>query len=449
MAMNGRVSHMLESTEEQSMTPEKACSAGIKFGTKFKTVAVFRDADPSSQMIADALISGLLSAGADVTYGGLLSVPAAHAAYSSSFGCLLSVGNPDTENSICGIKAYASDGTPFDSDRLYEILRQEEKDPVDYREVGQLRYDEDANKKYIKQVLTTGVNSQSYVILDCGCGSTSLCAPQLMVDIGAEVVAFNAHPLRGQRPRAPGLNKTNLMNISNFVNASIGSIGISFNGDGTRLAVMDENGKYVPGDRLLALMLMYLEPEIAVVPFDSPCVVEDAFMHPLGIHGSSSPNHAERQIIRTRNDLNSVIEAMKENNADFGALNDGTFIFPSLGYCPDAMYAAAIISELAGKRSIRNVLEEIPIYSNRTVRISFDGNMTHFSNKLKEKIKEYDIITVSTSGNAWKIVLKNGTYVIKQNEMDPKKLVVFAESSDVVYLITMLEQARDIINYCI
>ena len=47
------------------------------------------------------------------------------------------------------------------------------------------------------------------------------------------------------------------------------------------------------------------------------------------------------------------------------------------------------------------------------------------------------------------MVLKNGTYVIKQNEMDPKKLVVFAESSDVVYLITMLEQARDIINYCI
>ena len=113
------------------------------------------------------------------------------------------------------------------------------------------------------------------------------------------------------------------------------------------------------------------------------------------------------------------------------------------------MYAAAVISELAGKRSIRNVLEEIPIYSNRTIRINFDGNMTHFANKLKEKIKEYDIITVSTSGNAWKMVLKNGTYVIKQNEIDPKKLVIFAESSDVVYLITMLEQARDIINYCI
>ena len=447
--MVGRVTHMLESTDEQSMTPEMACSAGIKFGTKFKTVAVIRDADPSSQMIADALISGLLSAGANVTYGGLISVPAAHAAYSSSFECLLSVGNPDTENAVSGIRAYGSDGTPFDSDRLYDILKQADNDPVDYRGVGQLKYDTTANSKYISHVKTTGISSQSYVILDCGCGSTSLCAPQLMVDIGAEVVAFNAHPLKGQRPRAPGLNKTNLMNISNFVNASIGSIGISFNGDGTRLAVMDENGKYVPGDRLLALMLMYLEPETAVVPFDSPCVVEDAFMHPLEIRGKSHNNIAERKLIRTKNDINSVIEAMKENDADFGALNDGTFIFPSLGYCPDAVYAAAVISELAGKRSIRNVLEEIPIYSNRTIRINFDGNMTHFANKLREKIKEYDIITVSTSGNAWKMVLKNGTYVIKQNEMDPKKLIIFAESSDVVYLITMLEQARDIINYCI
>ena len=449
MDMDGRVIHMLESTEEQSMTPETACSAGIRFGTKFKTVAVIRDADPSSQMIADALISGLLSAGADVTYGGLLSVPAAHAAYSSSFGCLLSVGNPDTENSICGIKAYASDGTPFDSDRLYEILKEESTELVDYRGVGQLTYDSSANEKYISQVKTTGVSCQSYVILDCGCGSTSMCAPQMMIDIGAEVVAFNAHPLRGQRPRAPGLNKTNLMNISNFVNASIGSIGISFNGDGTRLAVMDENGKYVPGDRLLALMLMYLEPEVAVVPFDSPCVVEDAFMHPLNIRGRNRTEQSERKLIRTKNDINSIVAAMKENNADFGALNDGSFIFPSLGYCPDAMFAAAVISELAGKRSIRNVLEEIPIYSNRTIRINFDGNMTHFANKLKEKIKEYDIITVSTSGNAWKMVLKNGTYILKQNEIDPKKLVIFAESSDVVYLITMLEQAKDIINYCI
>ncbi len=441
--------YTLESSDSQEMSPEIVLSAGIKFGQKYKSVAVFRDADPSSKMISDALVSGLLSAGADVTDGGVLCVPVAHAAFSSSYDCLMSVGNPDRDGVISGIKVYNGDGSPFDTDQMYEVLKESEGELPDYRSVGEVSRVMDANEKYIDILKGTGVTSQSYVILDCGCGSTSQVAPQAMVDIGAEVVAFNAHPLEGQMPRAPGLNKTNLMNISNFVNASIGSIGIAFNGDGTRLALMDENGKYVPGDRLTALLLMYFEPDVAVVPFDSPCVVEDAFKSPLGLRAVSREEGTERRIIRTKNDIDSVIEAMKENNADFGALNDGTFIFPRIGYCPDAVYAAAVICELAGKRSIRNVLDAIPIYSNRTVRIDFDGNMKLFGNKLNQRIKEYDILEVSTSGDAWKMFLKKGSYIIKQNEVDPKKLIIFAESSDLVYLITMLEQAKDIVNFCI
>ncbi len=439
----------LESSDSQEMSPEIALSAGVKFGQKFKTVAVIRDADPSSKMIADALISGLLSAGADVTDGGLLCVPAAHAAFSSSYDCIMSVGNPDGEGMISGIRVYHSDGSPFDHDQVDEVLREAEEELPYYRAVGEIDRVTDAEERYIDLLKSTGVMSQSYVILDCGCGSTSKVAPQAIADIGAEVVAFNAHPLEGQRPRSPGLNKTNLMNISNFVNASIGSIGIAFNGDGTRLALMDENGKYVPGDRLLALLLMYFEPDVAVVPFDSPCVVEDAFKSPLGLRNASREEGTERKLIRTKNDINSIIDTMKENDADFGALNDGTFIFPRLGYCPDAVYAAAVISELAGKRSIRNVLDTIPIYSNRTVRIEFDGNMKLFSNKLRERIKQYDILEVSSSGDAWKMILKKGSYIIKQNEVDPRKLVIFAESSDIVYLITMLEQAKDIVKFCI
>ena len=47
------------------------------------------------------------------------------------------------------------------------------------------------------------------------------------------------------------------------------------------------------------------------------------------------------------------------------------------------------------------------------------------------------------------MILKHGTYTIKRSDADPKKLVIFAESSDLVYLITMLEQAKDMISFCI
>ncbi|MCQ2079713.1 MAG: phosphomannomutase [archaeon] len=445
--MDGQSRQTNGTTKSNNMTPEKAMEMGVKFGIAYDSIAVIRDSDPSSMMISQSLISGLLSAGARVIDAGIVPVPVAHVALSSQCRLLMSVGNPDTDGRFCGINVFDHDGTPLTEDQILETLRRKEYELPDYRNIGQLVQYNESSERYIQKVKSLNVSSQGYVILDCGCGSTSICGPQLLESIGADTVAFNTHKCNGRLPRAPGLQKTNLMNISNFVNASIGSIGVAFNGDGTRLALMDESGKYVPGDRLLALLLMYLQPNVAVIPFDSPCVVEDAFMHPLGMRDAEDAG--ERRLIRTQNNLGSIIDAMKENNADFGALNDGTFIFPQIGYCPDALFACTIISELAGKRSIRNVLEEIPLYSNRTLRIEFDGNLKLFNNKLSEKIKDYDVSEVCFSGESWKMILKKGTYIIKQSPTDPSKLTVFAESYDVIYLITMLEQARDIIRACI
>lgn len=445
--MENRISRTTAPDHDRTMTPETAVRAGIGFGTRYGTVAVVRDSSPCGEMLSKALISGLLSAGSEVIDLGRTAVPVAHTALGTKCGLLLSVGDPDGEGKGCGIKAYAFDGAPIEDDEIEDVLGGGSPELPDYHKVRGVKTLDDADGRYIERVKTSGITSQGYIILDCGCGSTSSCAPRLLESIGADVVAFNVHTTYGPLPRSPGLAKTNLMNISNFVNASIGSVGIALNGDGTRLALMDESGKYVPGDRLLALMLMYLEPDVAVVPFDSPGIVEDAFRSPLGLRPHDKGG--ERKLVRAEGRLDAIIAAIKENNADFGALNDGTFVFPQLGYCPDALFASAVISELAGKRSIRNVLESIPVYSNRMIRIDFDGNTTLFSNRFEERIKNYDVTEVSSLDSSWKVLLKHGTYIIRQSRTDPKKLIVFAESYDVVYLITMLEQAKDIVNYCI
>ncbi len=439
----------LVSTAERDLDPEDALSAGTRFGLKYHSVAVARDSDPSSEMITKALISGLLSAGADVIDTGKKPVPVVHTALGSKCDLILSVGNPDRDGHISGITAYAADGAPLSEEEIFNILKSEEAQLPDFKHLGHMIEVTDLDKKYIEMVMSTGLSSQGYVILDCGCGSTSLSAPRLLENLGAEVIAFNTHEIDEKLPRAPGLDRSNLVHITSFVNASIGSIGFAFNSDGTRLALIDEGGKDVPGDRLLALMLRYYEPQVAVVPFDSPYVIEEAFYDPLGMRSRSDEDTSERKLVRANGDLDSIIKAMKDNDAEFGALADGTFIFSPLGYCPDALFAAAVLSELAGKRSIHNLLEAIPVYSNRTLRVDFDGNMTLFSNKLREKIDNYNVADFEFSGVAWKIILKHGTYTIKQSENNPEKLIVFAESSDVVYLITMLEQAKDLVNSCI
>lgn len=439
----------LVSTAEKNLNPEDALFAGVRFGLQYHSVTVIRDSDPSSEMVAKALISGLLSAGAEVIDAGKIPVPEAHVTLGPKCDLLLSVGNPDRDGCTSGITAYSTDGSPLTREELFNVLKESEPQLPDYKHLGRLIRTTDLDEAYIEYVKSFNLSSQGYVILDCGCGCTSSCAPRLLECLGADVVAFNTHDAKGKLPRAPGLNKTNLMHIANFVNANIGSIGMAFNSDGTRIALIDESGKYVPGDRLLALMLMYYEPQVAVVPFDSPYVIEEAFKNPLGMKDRSENPAVNRRLIRANGDIESIVRAMKDNDAEFGALADGTFIFSRMGYCPDALFAAAILSELAGKRSLRNILESIPVYSNRTLRIEYDGNMTLFSNRLRERLKNYDIPDVEFSGIAWKVILKHGSYTIKPSENDPEKLVVFAESSDVVYLITMLEQAKDIVNFCI
>lgn len=137
-----------------------------------------------------------------------------------------------------------------------------------------------------------------YVVVDCACGSASNIAPEALSRLGADVTAIDSDQNRRRKPRNPGAIKSELIYLSNFVNASTGSIGISYNGDGTRIAVIDENGKYISQDGVLAMLLMYLEPRTAVVPFDSPAIIEDAFNNPLRLREGGHGDDPDRRILR-------------------------------------------------------------------------------------------------------------------------------------------------------
>lgn len=83
-----------------------------------------------------------------------------------------------------------------------------------------------------------------YIVVDCACGCTSYVAPEALSRLGADITAIDSDH-RARKPRNPGAIKSELIYLSNFLNASTGSIGIAYNGDGTRLALLDESGKYI------------------------------------------------------------------------------------------------------------------------------------------------------------------------------------------------------------
>ena len=429
------------------MTPEKAQTVGLRLGSVFKTIAVGMDTSPSSPMIRNSLESGITAAGAHVIDAGITATPVICCAYGGMCDCIVCIGSPDSYGTVSGITAYYPDGSRISAESMREIMDGADSNLPSYDGIGQISVDDSANKTYIHGLTEEGLKSGGFAILDCGCGSTSLCAPRALSETGADIISLNAHIGEKRPPRSPGIGKADLANISDFVNASTGSIGLAYNGDGTKMALMDESGKFVTGERLLALMLRYIRPRVAVIPFGSPEVVEDAFWAPALDYDREPGEEENRRVIRVDNSLEAVTTAVKDNNADFAGMTDGTFIFPKRSLCPDAVYASAIISCLAGQRSIRNILEELPSYYNMSAKVKFSGNLEMFGRRFIEKITDYDIREISI-GDGWKVVMKNGIYFINQDSDDPKSLRINAESQDKVYLVSMLDQATDIIKSC-
>ncbi|AGI48425.1 Phosphomannomutase [Thermoplasmatales archaeon BRNA1] len=433
------------STAEVRMTPEDALEVGIRLGSVFSSVAVSCDTDSSSPVILSAFTAGLNAAGADVIDIGVSPAPAACFAYAHSVEVIANIGSPNGYT-LPSITLRHPDGSQFEEEEVRMILEGEGNSLPGNSDVGNVVVRNDANEIYIRAIRNSGIQADGFIILDCGCGSTSLVAPRALSEAGADISSMNSH-IGKKAPRNPGINKTDLLPLGGFVNESVGSIGIAYNGDGTRLAVMDESGKFITGEKVLALMLMYLEPRVAVIPFDSPAIVEDAFWHPLGLRENGMGKEKDRRIIRTRNDINSVIKAIKDNDADIGALTDGTFIFPQIGLCPDAIYASAVISELAGVRSLRNVIGDLPNYTSRDAKVKFDGNLKLFGKRLLQKMVEYDIEEIYVGEGAWKIIMKHGEYVISPEGTD--FLEIDAEANDPMYLASMMDQALAIVHWCL
>ncbi|MDR1690651.1 MAG: hypothetical protein LBR42_02250 [Candidatus Methanoplasma sp.] len=449
--MTGIPALTLRSITEDDMTAEKALKIGQAVGRSYKNVCVGSDANPSSGMIRNSLISGLLSSGADVKDAGIMPAPAV-ALTSKGSGCILMVGEPDKQGLISGVRIMNPDGSVFTKEQIRQIIKAGEADimPPDYKGVGTVRACPSTADEYNSAISSKyGKSTDAIVMLDCGCGCTSACAPQILASIGADLTAINAQEDPGYSPRPPGVDVSDLSKLSEMIDPHLGGIGIALNGDGTKLALMDEGGKYVDPESVLALLLIYLKPSTLVVPFEASAVVDDAFRDLIGEGMKTGAKaHSERRIFRAGNDLESITASMIENNAEMGAMTDGTFIFSDVTMCPDAINAAAILTKISGENSISNLLASFPKYIVLKDSVHGPGNIDLFNKKLTEKLKELDAEEVWEIDGG-RVGMSEGWFAISRNPEDTDYIDITAESRDKAYAVSMMELAKGIVHGCL
>ncbi len=228
-------------------------------------ILVGMDTRISGHMLEAALVAGICSVGAEAVCLGVIPTPAVayltrH--YKADAGVVISAShNPFEFN---GIKFFSSKGYKLpDSteDHIEElILAGADKIPLPLGEgVGIKSNGEYALKDYMDFLKgTTDCSLRGLkVAIDCANGAAYEAAPHLLAELGAEV--FTIH----NNPNGININKncgsTHMAELQHFVTECGADLGFAFDGDADRVLAVDENGKIVDGDQIMAIIGLALK----------------------------------------------------------------------------------------------------------------------------------------------------------------------------------------------
>lgn len=229
------------------------------------TIIVGCDTRISGGMLANALMAGICSVGANAVYIGVLPTPAVAyltRKYKVDAGVVISASHNPVE--FNGIKFFNGEGYKLSDsleDEIEAIIREGCKDlPVPVGPmVGHVSYRLDAREDYIefaKSVVDLKLNGLK-IVVDCAEGASHYTAIETLTELGANVVAIHTDP-DGTNINA-NCGSTHMEELMARVVYEKAALGLAFDGDADRLLAVDENGHLVDGDQLMAICGYYMK----------------------------------------------------------------------------------------------------------------------------------------------------------------------------------------------
>lgn len=335
-----------------------ACAAAYYFSNKNQTiyksylgkehkftVVIGKDTRLSGYMVENALVSGLVAMGADVILLGPLPTPSVSMLTKSlraHLGIMISAShNPFDDN---GIKFFNHEGhkiSDMDERSIEELMNQDLPliAPHDFGKAKRLddavgRYIEFAKSTFPRGMVLDGIK----VVIDCANGSSYKVAPQILWELGAEIIAI------GNEPNGTNINKdfgaTSPQNLQKVVLEHQANIGIALDGDGDRLIIVDELGKIIDGDQIMALIAKsWLEQGVlrggGVVATHMSNLGFERYLQSKGL-----------QLYRTSIGDRYVLEGMRQNGCNLGGEQSGHIIFTDYSSTGDGLVAALQVLSL-------------------------------------------------------------------------------------------------------
>lgn len=414
-----------------ALTPQLACKVGLAVATHSKAgkALLARDTRVSGRMLEDALVSGLVAAGCDVQLLGVLPTPALAyltKALGADVGFMLTAShNPPQYN---GIKVFSGDSLSYTEEsqnKVESIIANGRFRLAEWRGIGKAAA-VDAGHMYVEMVQKAAkLRKRWRVVVDPGCGATFSVAPAVLNAVGCRATALNAHadgyfPARSSEPTAESLR-----GLAEVVKALGAEVGVAFDGDGDRVAFMDEEGVFADFDRTLAAYSAYALGKsgggTVVTNVEASMCVETMAER----HGG--------KVVRTKVGDVYVSEAMKRVNAVFGGEPCGAWVHPKLHYCPDGPLSAVLLLQALEEegKSLREFVAEVPEYVTLRENIACNNDfklkaMAAIEADVRQAFPDY---TDFSAVDGVRLAFKNGWLLVRASGTEPLiRLTVEGES---------------------
>lgn len=376
-----------------------------KEGTK--TIILGKDTRISGYMLESALEAGLASAGIKAVLTGPMPTPAVAyltQTFRAEAGIVISAShNPYHDN---GIKFFSSRGTKLPDRVELEIEKELEKEIVcvPSAELGKASRLDDAAGRYIEFCKSTFPSKHNLsglkIVIDCAHGATYHIAPSVFRELGANVIAMGVKPDGININRKVGV--TNVESLQRLVLRESADLGLSFDGDGDRIIMVDRYGTHINGDQIAY-----------IIAHDLMCKGQLKG----GVVGTSMTNLGmeiglkELSIPFTRSDIGDryVLEKLQEKGWTIGAESSGHIILLDRVTTGDAIVASLQVLACIVDRGVglSELSSNMKLYPQALINIESSGGVSPLDSDLVQSKVERIRMELGESGRV--LLRESGT----------------------------------------
>ena len=360
------------------ITPDFALKLGWAAGKVLasqgsKMVLIGKDTRISGYMLESALEAGLAAAGLSAAFTGPMPTPAIAyltRTFRAEAGIVISASHNSYYDN--GIKFFSAKGTklPDEIEEAIEAMLEQPMDCVESAELGKASRINDAAGRYIefcKGTFPAHLGLEGYkIVVDCANGATYHIAPNVLRELGAEVIEI------GTDPNGLNINEkcgaTDVTALQAKVVETKADVGLAYDGDGDRIMMVDHLGNKVDGDQILFIIareaLRSGQLKGGVVGTLMSNMSLEIALKMLGV-----------PFLRANVGDRYVLEKMVENDWTLGGENSGHIIIADKNTTGDGIVASlAVLAAMAQhKLSLNELASAVKLFPQVLINVRFAG----------------------------------------------------------------------------